>query len=88
MKELDKKLHDILEKEKIAGMSVAVTDREKVIYAKAFGVDNAERSHIPADPVSVYRIASITKVVTGILIMRLVEQGLIDLDTPVKKYVP
>ena len=88
MKELDKKLQDILEKEKIAGMSVAVTDREKVIYAKAFGVDNAERSHIPADPVSVYRIASITKVVTGILIMRLVEQGLIDLDTPVKKYVP
>jgi CubicO group peptidase (beta-lactamase class C family) len=40
----------------IAGMAVAVTDREKVIFAKGFGVDSVERPYIPADPISMYRI--------------------------------
>jgi len=88
MKSLDKKLQEILEKNHIAGMAVAVTDRKKVIYARGFGVDNAERPHIPADPTSLYRIASITKVVSGVTFMRLVEEGVLELDVPVKNYVP
>jgi len=87
MKFLDGKLDAVLKENKIAGMAVAVTDREKVIYAKGFGVDNAERPDIPADPGAMYRIASITKVVTGITILRLAEQGILDLDRPVREYV-
>ncbi len=59
------RLQEILEQYKIAGMAVAITDREKVVYAKGFGVDSVERPHIPADPAAIYRIASITKVVSG-----------------------
>ena len=87
MKYLDQKLQEILEQNKIAGMAVAITDREKVIYSKGFGLDSVERPHIPADPSSIYRVASITKVVTGSVIMRLVEDGVLDLDTPIKNYV-
>lgn len=83
----DKQLEQILKDNKIAGMSVAVTNRNKVLYAKSFGVDSVERSDIPANPDSLYRIASISKVVTGITIMRLVEEKVLNLDVPVKEYV-
>ena len=88
MKELDRKLQQVLEDNGIAGMAVAVTDREKVVYSNAFGVDNAERPNIPADPEAIYRIASITKVVSGVMFMRLAEEGLLDIDLPLKNYVP
>lgn len=84
----EEKLEQIRKENHIAGMAVAVTDREKVIWAGAYGVDNAERPHIAADPVSMYRIASVTKMFVASTVMRLVEQGKLDLDTPVKSYVP
>ena len=88
MKDLERKLQEVLEKNGIAGMAVAITDREKVIYANAFGVDHVERPDIGADANAMYRIASITKVVSGILFMRLAEEKIIDIDEPIKNYVP
>jgi len=88
MRLLEEKLTQIFNENKLAGMAVAITDKEKVIYAKGFGVDNVERPEIPAGADSIYRIASITKIITGITIMRLVEQDILELDTLVKKYVP
>lgn len=88
MRILDERLTDILRENKIAGMAVAVTDKKKVIYAKGFGVDNIGRPEIPAGADSMYRIASVTKMVTGITIMRLVEEGVLELDTLVKDCVP
>lgn len=88
MKFLDEKLSDVLNTHKIAGMAIAVTDKQRVIYQKGFGVDSIERPHIPAEADSLYRIASITKVVTGITIMKLVENGVLNLDALVKDYVP
>lgn len=84
----EEKLAQIQKENNIAGMAVAVTDREKVIWAGAYGVDNAERPHIAADPVSMYRIASVTKMFVASTVMRLVEQGKLELDTPVVNYVP
>jgi len=84
---LEKRLQTILEENKIAGMAVALTDRKQVIYAKGFGVDNAEYPEIPAKAEALYRIASITKIITGITVMRLVEEGVLDLDVLVKHYV-
>lgn len=85
---LEKRLEEILKKHQIAGMAVAITDRRKVLFAKGFGVDSVERMHVPAEAESLYRIASISKVVTGITVLRLAEQGVLDLDAPVKAYVP
>lgn len=84
----EEKLKAICKDNQVAGMAVAVTDQEKVIWTGAYGVDNAERPHIPADPVSIYRIASVTKMFVAAAVMRLVELGKLDLDTPVVQYVP
>ena len=49
------------------------------------GGEIAERIAIGADPQTVFQAASISKVVTGVTVMRLVEQGRIGLDTPVNE---
>ena len=74
--------------EKVAGMAVAITDRKGVLYAKGFGVESIERPEVPVTQDSLFRIASITKVVTGMTILSLVEDGLISLRTPVKDILP
>lgn len=81
-------LEETLKKEKIAGMAVAVTDREKMIFAEGFGVESIERPEVKATSTSLFRIASITKVVTGMTILSLWEEGKLTLDTRVKAILP
>ena len=87
-KYLDKKLNRILTDANIAGMSVAVTDRSGLLYANGFGVNSIDNLQIKSDEKTLYRIASITKVVTGLVIMKLCEQGILNLNTPAGQYVP
>lgn len=81
-------LRKTLEREKIAGMAVAVTDREKILFAEGFGVESIERPGVPVTSKSLFRIASITKVVTGMTILSLVEEGKLRLTTRVKEILP
>ena len=79
MERIKKYLQGILDTEKIAGMSVAVTDKNKIIYAEGFGVESIERPEVPVSPYSLFRIASITKIMTGMTIMSLVEENKLSL---------
>lgn len=81
-------LKELQEKEKIAGMTVAVTDRNGILFAEGFGVESIERPEVKVAPDALFRIASITKVVTGMTILSLVEEGRLSLDEPVKKVLP
>ncbi len=73
--------------ERVAGIAVAITDRDRVIFSRGFGVENVDRPDVPVTGKSMHRAASITKIFSGITMLRLVEQGLLDLDAPVKTYV-
>lgn len=84
----EEKIERLLADENIAGCAAAVTDRDGIVWSRGFGVESIERPNIPVNEESMFRVASITKVVTGILIMRLSENGLIDLDRPVRDYIP
>src|SRR5438876_11761415 len=53
----------------------------------AYGVTNLENP-LPVDADTLFQIASVTKTITATVIMRLVEQGKIDLDAPVRTYIP
>ena len=72
----------------VAGISVAVTDKERTLFAEGFGVESVERPVLTVTPATRFKIASISKMITTITCMRLVDQGLLALDTPVKTYVP
>ena len=56
-------------------------------HLAGFGVTSIENP-LPVTADTVFQIGSTTKTVTGTIVMRLVEQGLIDLDAPVKSYLP
>jgi len=88
--ELAIRLKDYIQKEmyqrKIVGLSVAIVDSNGILLSNGFGKANKE-NNIPADDSTLFPIASITKTFTGIAVMQLVEQGLIDLDKPIGTYI-
>src|SRR6056297_1948543 len=71
---------------KITGLSVAVVDSSGTLLADGFGYADKD-ANLPADKNTIFPIASITKTFTGIAVMQLVEQGLIDLDKPIGNYI-
>jgi CubicO group peptidase (beta-lactamase class C family) len=83
--QLEKQFEDFRERLKIPGLSAVVLKDQKVLWAKGFGYADFE-SRIPATPDTVYPVASITKTFAAELVMRLVEQGKLDLDEPAAHY--
>jgi len=69
------------------GVSVAIGVKGKVVFARGFGKADVEND-VPATESTVYRLASISKPVTAVAVMMLRDQGLLDLDADVRKYVP
>ena len=70
-----------------AGAQVLVTHKGKVIFDKCYGYANLETG-TPITQDSVFYIASISKMITGMAIMMLQEQGKLHVDDDIKKYVP
>ncbi len=68
----------------IPGMSVAVVKDQSILFAKGFGFADLENK-IPATPQTPYNIASLTKTFSAAILMKLVEQGHLDLDEPMAR---
>ena len=84
---IDASLRGAVERKDVPGVVALVTDRQRVLYQGAFGAaDVATGRALAAD--ALFRIASMTKVVTSLAAMQLVEQGRFGLDDPVEKYLP
>jgi len=84
---IDTSLRAAVDRKDVPGVVALVTDRQRVLYQGAFGVvDHASGKPLTVD--AVFRIASMTKPVTSVALMQLVEQGRIGLDDPVGKYLP
>lgn len=69
----------------IPGMSVAVVEDQKVVLATGLGFADIENG-IPATAETAYDIASVTKPISAVVALRLVEMGMLDLDRPMKDY--
>jgi CubicO group peptidase (beta-lactamase class C family) len=74
-------------KNNIVGLSIALVDKNAIIWAEGFGYENLEDS-IKATENSIYGIGSVTKLFTSTAIMQLAEKKMIDIDKPVTLYVP
>lgn len=68
----------------IPGLSVCVVDGGGIVYSFNSGTDNGELITSDSD----FYLGSTSKTFTALAVMRLVEQGKVELDTPVKKYLP
>ncbi|MFC1514070.1 serine hydrolase domain-containing protein [candidate division KSB1 bacterium] len=69
------------------GVSAAVAVDGKIVFSEGAGYANLEHM-IPATGKTVYRIASISKPISAIGLMQLLEQGKVKLDDPIQKYIP
>lgn len=69
----------------IPGLSAAVVNNGQIIWEAGFGFQDVE-NQIPATPDTPYRTASITKTFASMLLMRCVERGTLNLDTPIRSY--
>jgi len=70
---------------KIPGFSAAITKNRGIVWAKGFGYANKEKA-IEATPETVYHLASLTKPFAATIIMQLIEQNKLSLDTPITDY--
>ena len=80
-------MRNAVERKDVPGVVTLVTNRDRVLYQSAFGVADVATGR-PLAPDALFRIASMTKPVTSLALMQLVEQGRLTLDDPAEKYLP
>ena len=84
---LDSYLQNAIKTTHIPGMVALVVSKDGIVYEQAFGLkDVAHKQAMTAD--TIFRLASMTKLLTSLGIMMLVEQGKISLDAPASLYLP
>ncbi len=85
--DVDKFITDLMQEQKIPGLSLAVVKDGETIYLKGYGARNL-KYNIPSTPDTLYGIASCTKSITCLAIMQLQEKGKLSVNDPIKKYLP
>lgn len=71
----------------LRGVSAALMQRGKLVWTGASGWADVD-AHIPATTDTPFNIASLTKPMTAVVLMQLVERGELSLDTPMQRYDP
>lgn len=71
----------------IPGIGAAVAVRGEVVWAAGFGQSDVENA-VPVTNATMFRLGSVSKPITAVAALQLVEQGRLDLDAEVQRYVP
>jgi CubicO group peptidase (beta-lactamase class C family) len=80
-------LQRFVDQKKTAGAVAMLARRGRIAYAAAVGYQNLD-TRAPMTDRTIFRIYSMTKPVTAVAVMMLLEQGRFTLDDPVSKYLP
>ena len=87
LKVVEELLTDDINNNKIPGAVVLVGNEKGIVYQKAFGVKNPLTNEKYSTD-DIFRIASMTKAITSVAVLKLWEDGRINLDDPIEKYIP
>lgn len=77
----------LMERAGIPGMQAAVAIDGRLVWSGAYGVADVEQK-VPAARATRFRIGSVSKPITAAALARLVDERRIDLDSPIRRYVP
>ena len=80
-------MKDLVDQGRLAGTVTLVARNGKVVYHEAAGRRDIEKN-VPMTTDTLFRIASMSKAVTSVAIMMLVEEGRVHLDDPVSRFIP
>ncbi|MFT3789745.1 MAG: serine hydrolase domain-containing protein [Rudaea sp.] len=86
-KEVDAAVAEGMRRDGTVGMAVGVIKNDRIVYLKGYGYADRESS-VPVTTQTMFRWASVSKPVAALAAMQLVEQGKLDLDADVRRYVP
>ncbi len=84
---LDTFVQRVLDDWKAPGVAIAVVEKDQVIYIGGFGYRNYEEN-LPVTENTLFAIGSCTKAFTASMLGMLVKEGKVDLDKPVRDYLP
>ncbi len=85
--ELDEMFGKIFKNYKVTGGELVVALDGEIVYQRNYGYAYTLYDKERVDDETYFKIASVTKMVTGIHVMQLVEQGKLDLDTDISEYL-
>jgi CubicO group peptidase (beta-lactamase class C family) len=84
---IDPVIQQVMESYDLPGLAVAIVKDNQVVYAKGFGLKSLKTKD-PITTRSLFHMASVSKPFSATAIMQFVEQGKVELDDPVVKYLP
>jgi CubicO group peptidase (beta-lactamase class C family) len=82
----DKLMTSFIEENKVPGAALAVSQNREMVYSKGFGLAHVEKK-LPVEADSLFRIASISKPITAVAVLQLVDAGRLKLDEPVLDFI-
>jgi CubicO group peptidase (beta-lactamase class C family) len=83
---LDRRIPELMRTAEVPGLSVALIRGSKVAWVKGYGLRDAA-SKQPVEVTTVFEAASLSKPVFAYALLKLVEQGKLDLDAPLSQYL-
>jgi CubicO group peptidase (beta-lactamase class C family) len=84
---LNKQFSEYLSEKPNFGAAIAVVDDKQIIWEKTFGFVDGDSSR-PVDANTIFSIQSMSKSFSALAVLMAVQDGLVDLDTPIKEYLP
>ncbi|WP_420398773.1 serine hydrolase domain-containing protein [Flagellimonas sp.] len=88
LEKVDAMFTDLATQTRIPGMSVSVIKQGQPLLQKGYGYANLDGKTAVDPQITLFRIASVSKCITGLALARMVEEGLLDLDDSFYKHVP
>ncbi|HZI79922.1 MAG TPA: serine hydrolase domain-containing protein [Vicinamibacterales bacterium] len=85
LQDLERELESLRARLRITGMSAAIGEDNRVVWAQGFGNANNERA-IPAGPDTIYDLASLAKPYGATVVLQLVQEARLNLDDPVARF--
>ena len=74
-------------KDNVGSLTIGVVERDQLVWTRSYGYADGERK-VPATKDTIYRIGSITKQFTALMLLQLVQDRTIRLSDPVERYLP
>ncbi|WP_228101478.1 serine hydrolase domain-containing protein [Paenibacillus donghaensis] len=87
VQQIDAEIQQNMQRFNIPGMAFVLANEEGIVYAKGYGLNEFEGTQRVNSQTN-FKIGSISKVFTSLAIMQLRDQGLVELDVPIKQYLP
>jgi CubicO group peptidase (beta-lactamase class C family) len=87
LEELQRRIAAVLERERVPGAAIALVGRDGPIWIGGIGVRDLD-THAPMQADTVFRVGSLSKSIIALGVMRLVDQGKLDVDRPLREILP